>query len=234
MKKNISLMAILMLCIISVFAQKSTKPRTSAAAQRETTDPEAKELLEKLRQKYEGFSTLEADFSLTIEVPNRKKELQTGKMIQSGERYYVKLSDQEVICDGNSTYLYMKKNKEVQINDANSGSNANSFSPKNMLNMYNEGNYIAYLAGQGTENGKPVSYVEVKPANRNNAAYTKVRLAVDKKNNTVVSMFTANRDGSRFKLNISKLATNKPVNEGLFYFDQSKYPGVHVEDLRTN
>jgi outer membrane lipoprotein carrier protein len=228
--KKVAILVVLLACFTSVFAQKKTK---SSSASTEQTDPVAQALLEKVRQKYEGFSTLEADFSLSIEVANRKKELQKGKMYQSGDRYRVNLADQEVISDGKSTYLYLKKNKEVQINDAESSSEANSFSPKAMLRMYSQGNFICYLAGNGEEAGKSVSFIEVKPMDRNSSPYSKCRIAVDK-NNSVVSMFTANKDGSRFKLTISKLTTNKPVAESNFVFDKSKYPGVNVEDLRTN
>ncbi len=233
MKKNILILAFFA-TFFSVFAQKTQKKQKIAAPSVEQTDPAAQALLDKIRQKYEGYTNLEADFSLSIEMPNQKKEVQTGKMFQSGERYRVNLADQEVICDGKSTYLYLKKNKEVQINDAESSSAANSFSPKAMLRLYNQGNFICYSAGSGEEAGKQVTFIEVKPTDRNNSPYSKFRIAVDKKNDQIVSMFTVNRDGSRFKLSISKLLTSKAIPESKFNFDKANYPGVHVEDLRTN
>jgi outer membrane lipoprotein carrier protein len=233
MKKNILVLA-LIATFLNVFAQKKAKAPKIAAPSTEQTDPAAQALLDQIRQKYEGYTNLEADFSLSIEMPNQKKEVQIGKMFQSGERYRVNLADQEVICDGKSTYLYLKKNKEVQINDAENSSAANSFSPKSMLRLYNQGNFICYSAGTGEEAGKAVSYIEVKPTDRTNSPYSKFRIAVDKKNNQIVSMFTSNRDGSRFKLTISKLLTNKTIADSKFNFNKANYPGVHVEDLRTN
>ena len=232
--KKLMLFVALFATFTTIFAQKKAKGNKIATPSVEQTDPVAQELLEKVRKKYESYKTLEADFTLVIETPNRKKETQKGKMYQSGERYRVNLSEQEVICDGKSTYMYLKANKEVQINDAENGSDANSFSPKSMLKLYNQGNYICYNAGEGSENGKNVTFIEVKPSDRNAAQYSKFRVAVDKKSNQIVSMFTVNKDGSRFKLNISKFVSNKNISDSQFVFDKGKYPGVHVEDLRTN
>ncbi|MEY4906265.1 MAG: hypothetical protein RLZZ292_4080, partial [Bacteroidota bacterium] len=92
----------------------------------EDSDPKAKAILEKVRKKYEGYSNMEAEFTLTMEVPGRSKETQKGKMQQKGDKYHVNLDDQEVICDGKSTWIYLKKNKEVQVNDASASSDANS------------------------------------------------------------------------------------------------------------
>ena len=103
-----------------------------------------------------------------------------------------------------------------------------------MLRLYNQGNFICYSAGTGEEAGKQVAYIEVKPTDRGSSPYSKFRIAVDKKNNQIVSMFTVNRDGSRFKLSISKFITTKTIAESKFTFDKANYPGVHVEDLRTN
>jgi outer membrane lipoprotein carrier protein len=235
MKKTTLVIAFLAI-LTSIFAQKksSAKPNKIATPSVEQTDPEAQALLEKARQKYEAYTSIEADFSLSIEMPNRKKEVQKGKMYQSGDRYRVNLDEQEIICDGKSTYMYLKKNKEVQINDAESNSEANSLSPKAMLRMYNQGNYICYKTGDGDENGKKVTYIEVKPTDRNSAQYSKLRVGIDPKNNQITSMFTVNRDGSRFKLTIAKITTNKSISDSQFTFNKANYPNVHIEDLRTN
>lgn len=199
----------------------------------ETGDAAAKTLLEKARKKYEGYKTIEADFSLTIEPAEGKKEVQKGKMWQSGEKYRVQLDQQEIISDGKSSWLYMKGNKEIQINDADAQSDANSLSPKGLMKMYQSGNFIYFMGNTGTENGKSVQYIEIKPVDRR-AEYSKFKVAINKSNNQIVSMKTYNKDGSKFTMLISKLATDKKIDAKKFIFDATKYQGVHIEDLRTN
>ncbi len=199
----------------------------------ETSDAAAKTLLEKARKKYESYKTIEADFSLTIEPAEGKKEIQKGKMWQAGDKYRIHLDQQEIVCDGKSSWLYMKSNKEVQINDAGAENEANSMSPKGLLKMYQSGNFLYFMGSTGTENGKSVQYIEIKPVDRR-SQYSKFKIAINKANNQIVSMKTFNKDGSKFTMAIGKLNTSKKIDPSKFVFDSNKYLGVHIEDLRTN
>lgn len=196
-------------------------------------DAAAKTLLEKARKKYESFKNIEADFTLTIEPGEGKKEIQKGKMWQSGNKYRIQLDQQEIICDGKSSWMYIKKNKEVQINDAGADNEANSMSPSALLKMYESGNFSYFMGGTGKEGGKAVQYIEIKPNDRK-SPYSKFKVAINKANNQVVSMKTFQKDGTRFTMLINKLNTSKKIENAKFVFDAAKYPGVHVEDLRTN
>jgi outer membrane lipoprotein-sorting protein len=199
----------------------------------ESSDANAQALLEKARKKYESYKNLEADFSLTIEPAEGKREIQKGKIWQSGDKYRIKLDQQEIVCDGKSSWLYLKRNKEVQINDADTQNDANSLSPKGLLRMYHSGNFLYFMGSSGTEGGKAVQYIEIKPVDRR-SEYSKFRVAISKSNNQIVSMKTFNKDGSKFTMNISKLNTSKAIDSKKFIFDVAQYPGTHVEDLRTN
>lgn len=196
-------------------------------------DAAAKTLLEKARKKYESFKNIEADFTLTIEPSEGKKEIQKGKMWQVGKKYRIQLDQQEIICDGKSSWMYIKKNKEVQINDAGSDSEANSMSPSALLKMYESGNFSYFMGETGKEAGKAVQYIEIKPNDRR-SPYSKFKVAINKANNQVVSMKTVQKDGTRFTMLINKLNTSKKIENTKFVFDAAKYPGVHIEDLRTN
>lgn len=219
MKKITLLLSSLLLCSLLLAQEKS--------------DASAKALLEKARKKYENYKSIEADFTLTIEPAEGKKEVQKGKMWQLGDKYRVLLELQEVICDGKSSWLYLKRNNEVQINDANTKGDANAFSPKGMMALYKSGNFIYYMGSSGTEAGKSVQYIEVKPLDKK-LEYSKFKVAIQKGSNQIVSMKTFNKDGSRITLTINKLNTSKKIEAGKFVFDAAKYKGVHVEDLRTN
>lgn len=206
---------------------------TTFLTAQESGDASAKALLEKARKKYESYKSIEADFTLTIEPAEGKKEIQKGKMWQLGEKYRILLELQEIICDGKSSWLYLKRNNEVQINDAGTKGSANAFSPKAMLALYRSGNFIYYMGGSGTEAGKSVQFIEIKPVDRK-MEYAKFRVAVQKSTNQIVSMKTFNKDGSRITLSINKLNTTKKIEAAKFVFDASKYKGAHIEDLRTN
>jgi outer membrane lipoprotein-sorting protein len=75
----------------------------SGLAKPEKDDPEAKKVLDKIRKKYEGYKTLEATFSLVVEVPGQPKETQKGTVGQEGDKFRLDMDQQLLISDGKTT-----------------------------------------------------------------------------------------------------------------------------------
>jgi outer membrane lipoprotein-sorting protein len=202
-----------------------------SGAQTEKSDPEAKKVLDKIRKKYEAFKTMEASFNLTIEVPGQPKEVQKGKVSQDGEKFRLEMDQQVIVSDAKTTWVYLKKNNEVQINNAQPGSDNSFLTPKELLKRYQKGDFIYAITDKVTEKGKVLTQIEFKPKDKN-SEYSKLRLSIDEKAGTIQSIKAFSKDGSRYAFDISCLSSNKPFAAGTFQFDSSKYPGVRVEDLR--
>ena len=67
------MLRIFLFAFVSLFALRATAQEFTTEAD---SDPKAKAVLDKLRNKYEAFKTLEADFSLEIEIPEQPVEVQ--------------------------------------------------------------------------------------------------------------------------------------------------------------
>jgi len=211
---------------VTTFGQDYTKASDN--------DPKAKAILDKMRKKYEAYKTLEAEFTLDIELPEQPKESQKGKLIQQGEKYRLNLGGRTLVSDGKSVWLYIQKSKEVQINDVEEDAEEGSISsPKDLLKAYAWKDYIYVLSNEFTENGKLVQVVEFKPISKS-SDYSKIRLTVDKKTSDVVSIKSFTKDGSRHTLNLTKLTPNKPTPSMTFTFSKSECTECHFEDLRVN
>lgn len=198
------------------------------------SDPQATAILEKLRTRYEGFKSMSADFSLTLEIPDEMQEVQQGKLVQKGDKYRLDLQTQSIYNDGNAIYLHLKNNNEVQINDipsAEEAEEAGILSPRDILRIYEKGDYVYALTNQYARGGKLIQEIEFKPLDED-SEYAKLRLAVDKKTNDVVSIIAFGKDNSRYTLDINKLTPNPTFADAYFKFDKSKFPGVYIEDLR--
>ncbi len=202
-----------------------------SAAQPEKNDPEAKKVLDKIRKKYEAYKTLEASFNLSIEVPGQPKEVQKGKISQEGDKFRLEMDQQIIVSDAQTTWVYLKKNNEVQINNAQPGADNGFLTPKELLKRYQKGDFLYAINDKLTENGKVITLIEFKPKDRN-SEYSKFRLSIDEKAGTIQGIKAFSKDGSRYSFDISRLSTNKSFAAGTFGFDTKKYPGVHVEDLR--
>ncbi len=225
--RNLALLAAILFSANLAFAQTGAQKGSAT----ETSDPAAKSLLDKLRKKYEGYKTLELAFSLEIEVPGAPKESQKGTLAQSGEKYRLEMTDQTIISDGKTTWVYLRKNNEVQINNADPKAEQSFISPRELMKMYQKGEWLYAMADEETLGGKLCQQVEFKPTNKK-SEYSKLRLAIDKKAQTMHSIKAFAKDGSRYTFSVSKQSPNKEFAGDKFTFDKAKFPGCRVEDLR--
>jgi outer membrane lipoprotein carrier protein len=225
MQKLIFSLLFIGLCGFVAQAQKTAQP--------ETSDPAAKKILDKVRKKYEGYKTVEATFSLTIELPNQPKEVQKGTISQEATKFRLEMDEQIITSDGKSTWVYLKKNKEIQISDAepNDGSENGFMTPKDLLNRYQKGDFLYAITDKVTEGGVVLTQIEFKPKDKK-SEYSKMRISIDEKTNTIKSIKAFAKDGGRYTFTINQLKTNKTFAAGFFSLDPKKFPGVKVVDLR--
>lgn len=200
----------------------------------EDSDPISSKILETMKSQYLGYSSVEAAFTLTIELPEEDAEIQKGKIQQQDDRFNLTMNDQHIICDGNLLWYHQISSKLVQINNYDPDEASDEvFSPQNFLRFYEDGKFVAAPVSVAKENGKPVRWIELKPVDRD-SEYFKFRIALDIKKDDLNSIKAFNRDGSRYTLKVDELTPNKKFTDKTFTFDQKDYPGVDVEDLRID
>lgn len=197
----------------------------------EKSDPQAKKVLDKIRKKYDSYKTVEATFSLTIEVPGQVKEVQKGTIAQQDKKFRLDMSDQLIVSDGVTTWAYKKKDNEVQINNADPNDENALMTPKDLLGRYQKGDFLFAITDKTTEGGKVLTQIEFKPKDAH-SEYSKLRVAIDEKAGTIQSIKGFAKDGSRYTFVITRLTPNKPLVAGQFGFDPKQYKGIRVEDLR--
>ena len=213
--------------LMTGFAQKKDFTKKS------DVDPEAKKILDKVSAKYDAYKSIEATFSLKIEIPEEPNDTQAGKLKQEGEKYSVDLNSYSMICDGENYWVHNKQNKEVQLNDPPEEDEEEMLAPQDFYNFYKNGKYLYALTNAITEKRVPLYQIEFKPLD-SDSEYSKIRMTVEKKTSTVRRIKVFSKDGSRFTLEIEKISPNKKFTKADFTFDKSKFPGVHVENLKID
>ena len=196
-------------------------------------DPKAKVILDKLKKQYDTFKTMEVNFEMEYEMPGKPSYMHKGFVIQDGKKYQLKLDDQEIYTDAKTTWVYLKKNKEVQISDYEEEDAAEIMSPKQMLSLYERGDFIYAIQQEKKVLGSIYTDIEFKPVNKK-ADFTKMRLTVDKNTNKMISLRVFSRDGSKYTLKIIDIKSNKKYDPAIFSFNPKAVTGVHIEDLRMN
>lgn len=222
MKNTMSLLA-LFIFAGTLVAQKPAPP--------EKVDPEAKKALDRIRKKYEGYKSFEAGFSLIIEMPGQPKEVQKGTVGQQGEKFRLEMDQQTIASDGKTTWVYLKNNNEIQINDTDPNSDNGFLTPRDLLRRYEKGDFLYAITDKTAEKNRVLTQIEFKPKDKS-SEYSKLRISLDEKAGSIESIKAFAKDGSRYSFEVSRFTPNKAFGNGHFQLNPQSYPGVHVEDLR--
>ncbi|GAA4350241.1 hypothetical protein GCM10023185_07830 [Hymenobacter saemangeumensis] len=193
-------------------------------------DPKAGKILDQMSAKYQALKAYSASFTQTLESPGLKGQKQnlTGDITVSGQKFRLKMSGQEVINNGTTTWTYLKNENEVNISD--SDPDTQEMSPSQIYTMYKKGYKYTYVQ-EVKEGGEALDVIELSPENRQNDVF-KVRLKVRKKDTSVKSWQMFKKNGNRYTFLIKDFKPNPAVDANTFAFDKTKYKGVKVVDLR--
>lgn len=195
------------------------------------SDPDAKRLLDEVSAKFKTYQSVKAGFTLTIENAEGKVDgRKTGTVYMMGSKYRISLPGQEIFCDGSNTWSYDKTSNEVKIDKIDPS--AGTITPQTLLTNFYDKDYLYKLNGTVPVNGKSAQEIELTPNNKTKPFF-KVLVYVNKVLRNVVSTKVFEKNGTRFTYTLNTFTPNSPtVKDGDFVFDQSKYPGVEVVDLR--
>jgi outer membrane lipoprotein carrier protein len=189
--------------------------------------PEAKKILDKLSAYYDGLSQLEVSFELTIDLAEQDPEIQNGKILKSGQKFFISLGQQEFLNDGASIYSIFHPSKEIQLSAANEADETFGISPSNMFDFYKK-NDFEYAVTQTKAEQK---LIEFKPLDKW-SDYSKLRMTVNHVSNRILKLEAFFKDGAVYILNIKNLNPNPSFTPSTFAFNKEKYKSYQLIDLR--
>ena len=194
------------------------------------TDAKAKSILEGVSKNINSLKSLKANFALHLTGGNGKvKETKKGSFSMKGKKYHVTLSGQEIICDTKTVWTYVKESNEVQVSNYNP--NEQTISPDKLFTNFYDKEYKYKFMGEKKVGTKTCSVIELVPVAATKQ-FTKVELLVDKASNTIIGGSIWEKNGNKYKYEISGFTPNAPMSDALFTFDAKAHPGAEVVDLR--
>lgn len=199
-------------------------------------DQEAKNLLDRVSNKFEEQKKMSVDFELVIRFSQDNQEVQKGELLQDEDRFRVRIGNQEIINNGKDIYMILKDQNIAQLNSASSldeSTGNDLMNPRELMKMYKSGDYEYGIVGEEDVAGKRVILVEFKPKDRY-AEYSKMRIAIDKNGENPNYFKIFNKDGTQYTLKLQKLNFKPAITSTSFQFIQSDYPGITLEDLRID
>lgn len=193
-------------------------------------DPQAKTILDKVSEKVKSLKSLKANFSISIQgAKGTKAQTKSGTVNMKGDKYYIKLTGQEIFCDNKTIWTYMKDNNEVQITSFDP--NENSFTPSKLFTNFYDKEYTYKYKGEQTSGGKKMDLIVLTPTNKSKQ-YSKIELLIDKTNSVISGGKMYEKSGNVYSYTVSAYTPNPNLDDKIFVFDAKKYPKVEVVDLR--
>lgn len=195
----------------------------------QSSDAYAKKILDQVSKKYDGYKTIIAEFSFQANQAEGETYADKGrlKLDKASEKFSIKLSSQEIVSDGKSTWTIMPEEKEVQITEGTADDE--QIGPRNIFTFYKQGyNFISM--DDEKVNGQVLNVIELSPIDKE-AAYFKIKLRINP-NFHIHDMTVFDKGGAKYTYTINKLYVNTPLPSSDFAYNKNKYPGYEVVDLR--
>ena len=191
----------------------------------------AKEILNKVSEKYKKMATLKVDFKYINEVQGDKKfrEEEKGTLYLKKTKFELEMNDQVVISNGKTLWTYIKDAKEVQIN--NYSSKVMDVNPAEIFTIYEKG-YLYGYTGEEKEGKRTLEVIELTP-NDKKQSFFKVKLYINKANGEIVRSKIYEKSGNIYTYEILNQVADSKMPDTMFSWDDKKYPGVKKVDLRA-
>ncbi len=209
---------ILFLLPASLFAQQEKK---------------AGRILESLSAKHRKNETIQAKF--TSRMINKKDDVnmeRQGKLKLKGDKFVLDLGKQKVYSDGKTRWIFLKKDNEVQIKNANKeGEEGRVVHPTDLFTIWEKGYKYEY-AKRIKEDGRSYHVIKLYPKKPGDKAFHTIQLKIDKEKEQIHEVHVYGKRGTDYVYTVKELKTGVPMDEGTFTFDPSEHPGIEKIDLR--
>ncbi len=191
-------------------------------------DAKSKDMLDKLSAKTKAYKTVEVEFSFNIVNKDQGiNETQSGTLKMKGDKYYLKLQDKEIFCDGKEITTYSKELNEAQVIGADE-LDKDAVSPSSMFTIYEQGFKTKVKSEQRDKQGRNVMTIDMYPMKPTEKDYTMVRLDVDKDKVQFIKATILGKNGSYYYYNVESIKPDVVMEDNIFIFDKNKYKGVKI------
>lgn len=186
-------------------------------------DQKAKSILDKLSDKTSSYSSIEAHFTNVFfsEIAD-VNESQKGVIYVKGNAFKLKTDDQLIISDGETNWIYLIEENEVNITEGNEDETLN---PSSIFTIYENGYKYKYISDDGKHHNINLFPTESGP-------FSRVEMKINKSKMEISSFTMIDKQGSQYTYDIEKFITNKNFSDDFFKFNSASYPGVDIIDLR--
>jgi outer membrane lipoprotein-sorting protein len=196
-------------------------------------DTKAKKALDDVSAKTKTYSTINAEFSVTIEnKKNKTTDKQDGKLTLKGAKYKLEVNNQTIISDSKTSWTILKDASEIQINTIDSKEKETGLNPSNIFTMHERGFKYEFVKEEKQKNGSIYQIIKLFPEDVKKKNYHTALITINKEKSQIVSIKILGKDGTDMTYLVKNFNANAAVAESVFVFSDKNYPGYEIIDLR--
>ena len=187
-------------------------------------DEKSEKILKDLSANTKSYSYMNVDFDFNfINTSQDINESQKGNIKINQNKFRLDLNQQLIISDDSIQCIYLKESNELQIMEYDSQDDM--ISPNKLFTIY--------------ENGYKSQYIELKEKNHiidlfpiESNEFKNIQLHIDQDKIQLKKIILFDKNGGSFSYSITKLITDKEIDENVFRFNEANYPDLEIIDLR--
>lgn len=200
------------------------------AAQAQTTNKEAKQLLKEASEKIQSQDVVYMDFHYNFEntkVDPPVTQEETGNIAIKGDDYHLVFMGIEQIRSGNTVYTILKEDEEVQVTEYDEEEEDQGLTPSSIFTLYQKDH--SYKLGQSKKmDGRSIQYVILKPVASEEVK--EIKVGIEKESKQIVSLEQTGTNGTITTFKITNYVPGKELPSGYFSFNKNNYPGYYIAD----
>jgi outer membrane lipoprotein carrier protein len=191
------------------------------------TDPEAVKVLDKFSATAFASPSVSIRFSMVnINLAENSRDTVKGILLMLKDQYRLELPDNISWFNGNTSWNYLTKEKEVTITKPDRKDDSFFSKPSSIFTMYKKG-YKTKLIEDNLKSWVIDLYPEDVTTD-----LMRIRLTIGKTLNDLIAAEYRKKDGVVISLLINEYSLKIKPEPGAFTFDPKKYQGVEVIDMR--
>ncbi len=188
-------------------------------------DKKAIAILDAMSRRYQALSSYKVSFTYAAAGGRPAK----GEATVKGEKFRLKMADQEILNDGKIMATFLKESNEVTLQDYDP-EEIGDLGPTRIYLAYKKG-YKNTFIGETKANGRIYENVRLTPV-KANSQVGRIELMIDKDDKSIKGWKIFAKGSETTSFEVTDFRTNPAVNDGEFAFASKNFPGAEVVDLR--
>lgn len=187
-------------------------------------DKKAAAILDAMSKRYQALSSYKVTF--TYAAGGRPAK---GEATVKGEKFRLKMADQEILNDGKVMATFLKESNEITLQEYDP-EEIGDLSPTRIYLAYKKG-YKNTFIGETKANGRTYENVRLTPAS-SSSPVNRIELTIDKDDKSIKGWKIFAKGNETTSFEVTDFRINPTVNDGEFAFAGKNFPGAEVVDLR--